>query len=136
MFDNKKGLTIGRIANAAGVNVETVRYYQRVALINEPAKPVTGYRYYPSDTVDRIHFIKRAQQLGFSLKEIVELLELGEGCCADVCARAEEKRGHIDRQIQGLKELRQTLDALIKTCRDDDHSNHCPIIESLTGKRP
>ncbi|NOX10011.1 MAG: Hg(II)-responsive transcriptional regulator [Gammaproteobacteria bacterium] len=136
MSGNKKGLTIGRIADAAGVNVETVRYYQRVALINEPAKPVTGYRYYSLDTVDRIRFIKRAQQLGFSLKEIAELLELGAGCCADVRARAEEKRTHIDQQIQGLKSLRQTLDTLIKTCQDDDYSSHCPIIETLSGKHP
>lgn len=134
MTGNKKGLTIGQLAQAAGVNVETVRYYQRVALITEPVKPVAAYRYYSLDTVDRICFIKRAQQLGFSLKEIAELLELGEGSCADVRVRAEKKRAHIDQQIQGLKSLRQTLDTLIKTCQDDKRPSHCPIIETLSGK--
>lgn len=80
------------------MNIETVRYYQRVALIQEPPKPAEGYRHYPVDTVDRIKFIKRAQQLGFSLKEITELLELGNGHCVDVRACAENKRARIEQQ--------------------------------------
>lgn len=135
MSTSKKMLTIGHLARAAGVNVETVRYYQRVALIQEPPKPREGYRYYPAETVDRLKFIKRAQQLGFSLKEITELLELGDGHCADVRVRAEEKRAHIDQQIKDLKNLRKTLDTLIKTCQTDNDTVHCPIVETLAGKR-
>lgn len=130
-----KPLTIGHLARAAHVNVETVRYYQRVGLVKEPAKPLSGYRVYPPETVDRIKFIKRAQTLGFSLKEITELLGLGEGCCADVRERAEEKRAHIDQQIKDLTRLRNTLDTLINTCQSSDDSVHCPIVDTLAGKR-
>jgi len=129
-----KKLTIGHLARSASVNVETVRYYQRVALIQEPPKPLEGYRYYPPETIDRLKFIKRAQQLGFSLKEIAELLELGDGNCMDVRTRAEEKRTQIDRQISDLQNLRQTLDTLIQTCQTDENSAHCPIVENLSGK--
>lgn len=128
-----KALTIGQLAKAAAVNIETVRYYQRFGIIKEPAKPVSGYRIYPDHIIDRIRFIKRAQQLGFSLKEIAELLQLGDGRCSDVKQRAEEKKAHIDEQINDLKNLRKTLDKLIKTCRRDGDKSHCPIIETLTG---
>ena len=126
-----KSLTIGPVARAAGVNVETVRYYQRVGILNEPAKPAEGYRVYPADTIDRIRFIKRAQQLGFSLQEIAELLELGDGCCDDVRQRAEQKRSLIAQQIKDLKNLQKTLDTLIKACRSEDNAAHCPIVASL-----
>lgn len=128
-------LTIGRLARAAGVNVETVRYYQRVGLVTEPPKPVAGYRHYPPATVDRIRFIKRAQKLGFSLAEISELLELGDGHCADVRSRAEHKRSVIDRQIADLTALRDTLDDLIHACREDEHTA-CPIVETLARPDP
>ena len=128
-----KPLTIGKIARAAGVNVETVRYYQRIGIIAEPPKPVEGYRVYPADTVERICFIKRAQQLGFSLQEIAELLKLGDGHCHDVQLRAEEKRDLIDQQINDLKNLRNTLDKLIRACQSDSDTAHCPIVETLTG---
>ncbi|HEC26845.1 MAG TPA: Hg(II)-responsive transcriptional regulator [Gammaproteobacteria bacterium] len=129
-----KPLTIGHIAQNAGVNVETIRYYQRIGILVEPAKPVEGYRIYPSDTVDRIRFIKRAQQLGFSLQEITELLELGDGHCDDVRHRAEEKRTIIDQQIKDLQNLQETLDTLIQACQCDGDTSHCPIVETLAGK--
>jgi len=129
-----KPLTIGHIARTAGVNVETIRYYQRVGILIEPAKPVEGYRIYPLGTVNRIRFIKRAQQLGFSLQEISELLELGDGHCDDVRHRAEEKRTIIDLQINDLKNLRGTLDTLIQACQCDGDTSHCPIVETLAGK--
>ncbi|MDH5395174.1 MAG: MerR family DNA-binding protein, partial [Gammaproteobacteria bacterium] len=110
---NNKSLTIGFLAKAADVNIETIRYYQRIGIISEPTKPAQGYRVYPTETLKRIRFIKRAQQLGFSLQEINELLELGEGNCADVRQRAEGKRTHIDQQIHDLQNLRNTLDELI-----------------------
>ena len=129
-----KPLTIGNLAKAAEVNIETVRYYQRIGIIDEPPKPADGYRIYPTETVDRIRFIKRAQQLGFSLKEIAELLELGDGHCDDVRLRAEEKQAHIDAQIKDLRMLRGTLDKLIKACQSDSDTAHCPIVDTLTGK--
>ncbi len=127
-------LTIGALARAAGVNVETIRYYQRVGLITEPPRPATGYRTYPPDTIDRIRFIKRAQKLGFRLREIRELLELGEASCHDVQQRAQQKREQIDRQIADLQALRETLDRLIQTCNERGESRSCPIVESLQRK--
>jgi len=127
-------LTIGRLAKSADVNVETVRYYQRVGLVEEPLKPDNGFRHYSSEAVDRIRFIKRAQQLGFTLKEIMDLLDLGDGHCADVRERAEEKRHQIDTQIRDLRALRRTLDGLIDACSSGKGSPHCPIVETLSGK--
>ena len=129
-----KPLTIGHLARMAGVNIETVRYYQRTGLIDEPPKPGSGYRIYPPRTIERIKFIKRAQGLGFSLKEINELLELGDGHCEDVRVKAEQKRDHIDQQINELTKLRNTLDTLINNCQNTDDSVHCPIIETLAGQ--
>lgn len=129
-----KPLTIGYLARAASVNIETVRYYQRIGLIDEPLKPSNGYRIYPEETVDRIRFIKSAQPLGFSLQEIAELLNLGGGQCDDVRRRAELKRTHIDRQINELKNLRKTLDKLIKSCKADADNAQCPILKSLAGQ--
>jgi MerR family mercuric resistance operon transcriptional regulator len=128
-----KPLTIGHLAKAAGVNVETVRYYQRIGLITEPVKPAQGYRIYPEESLVRIKFIKRAQQLGFSLKEIEELLELGEGHCDDIRLRAEEKRTQVDNQIKDLKKLRATLNELIDSCHKTGKSSQCAIVETLTA---
>ncbi len=126
-----KSLTIGFLAKAAEINIETVRYYQRFGIIDEPAKPFDGYRIYPPETVDRLRFIKRAKQLGFSLKEIAELLDLGEGHCEDIRVRAETKRAHVEEQIKDLKKLKKTLDTLINSCQLDNDTTHCPIVETL-----
>jgi len=130
---SQKTLTIGFLAKAAEVNIETIRYYQRIGLITEPDKPASGYRIYPTDTLKRIKFIKRAQQLGFSLSEIAELLQLGEGNCADVRQRAEEKRAHIDQQISDLHNLRNTLSELINACQSESDTRHCAIVETLSA---
>lgn len=133
--DSQSGLTIGRLAEQTGVNVETVRYYQRIGLIAEPAKPSTGgYRIYPDTTASRIKFIKRAQQLGFSLQEIAELLELGDGHCRDVRLRAEEKSSKIAEQIRDLQALQATLTQLINACCAGQDNQTCPIVETLVGQ--
>ena len=128
-----KPLTIGLLAKAAEVNLETVRYYQRIGLINEPVKPSQGYRIYPEETLSRIKFIKRAQQLGFSLQEIQELLELGDGHCDDIRLRAEQKQTQIDKQIKDLNKLRSTLADLINSCHKSTKANHCAIVDTLTA---
>lgn len=130
---NSKKLTIGFLAKAADVNIETVRYYQRIGLITEPDKPLQGFRVYPTETLKRIKFIKRAQQLGFSLSEIAELLRLGEGNCTDVRQRAEDKRNNIDKQINDLTTLRATLTQLINSCQSEDGNQHCAIVETLSA---
>ncbi len=125
-------LTIGRLAKAAEVNIETIRYYQRVALLVEPIKPLAGFRVYPSETINRIRFIKRAQKLGFNLLDIAHLLELGEGHCNDVREQAEAKLGQIEAQIKDLQTIRKTLKKLITECNGGDKSEPCPIVQSLT----
>ncbi len=128
-----KPLTIGFLAKAAEVNIETIRYYQRIDLITEPEKPAQGYRVYPQTTLKRIKFIKRAQQLGFSLQEIAELLALGEANCADVRLKAEQKCAQIDKQINDLTKLRLNLQEMINTCKSQSSSNHCSIVETLSA---
>ena len=125
-------LTIGRLAKAAEVNVETIRYYQRVGLIVEPVKPLEGFRIYPNETINRIRFIKRAQKLGFSLQDITNLLELGDGHCDDVREQAEAKLGQIETQIKDLQAMRKTLKKLITECTSGNESGSCPIVQSLT----
>jgi len=124
-------LTIGKLATAADINVETIRYYQRTGLIQEPVKPASGYRVYPETTLQRILFIKRAQRLGFTLKEIEELLELGSDHCTDIREKAEKKRDLIQQQIKDLQALQNTLDNLIESCCQGA-DNNCPIVESLS----
>ncbi len=90
---NQNNLTIGRLAKLVDVNVETIRYYQRIGLIDEPVAPLNGFRKYPIKTAEYITFIKRAQRLGFSLKEIAELLKIGDGHYDDIRSRAEINSG-------------------------------------------
>lgn len=128
------GLTIGKLARAASVNIETIRYYQRVGLVKEPDKPVQGFRHYPPATVARVRFIKRAQRLGFTLKEISELLALGDGHCEQTRELAEQKRALIDAHITDLGAMRDTLDELIQSCKDNRATNGCPIVDALTAR--
>ena len=125
-------LTIGQVASQAGVNLQTVRYYQRRNLIAQPPKPAWGYRRYAANTVERIRFIKRAQGLGFSLDEIRELLALGDGHCDDVRRVAERQRALIAARIADLDAMQQTLDTLIDDCRQSHPAGYCPLIESLS----
>lgn len=134
MIEPKNGqgdLTIGHLAKLVGVNVETIRYYQRIGLITVPAAPLNGFRKYPIKTAENISFIKRAQRLGFSLKEIAELLKIGDGHCDEVRTRAEKKRNKIEGQIRDLQLLRKTLDQLIRECKSGKDGLHCPIVETL-----
>ncbi len=132
---NRGDLTIGGLAKAADVNVETIRYYERIGLIEKPSKPGQGFRKYPPQAVQNIRFIKRAKELGFSLQEISDLLLLGDGCCKDVRQRAEAKRARVDSQIADLTELRDVLDGLISACQQSDDDHNCPIVETLLGER-
>ncbi|MDX1522992.1 MAG: Hg(II)-responsive transcriptional regulator [Anaerolineae bacterium] len=129
-----KPLTIGQVAKRAGVNVETVRYYERQGLIPEPPRRASGYRQYNPDFVRRIQFIKRAQSLGFSLKEIVELLELRiepNIACDDVRLRAEQKIADIEQKIETLQRMKQVLDELVIACNHREPTNECPILATL-----
>ncbi|MDT8453163.1 MAG: Hg(II)-responsive transcriptional regulator [Gammaproteobacteria bacterium] len=130
------GLTIGRLAKAAGVNVETIRYYQRIGLIDAPVKPAQGYRLYPAAAVERIHFIKRAQELGFSLDEITELLSLNDRDCNDARMIAEHKQKIIQQRIDDLSAMQCELEKLITACKQNTAGqDRCAIIATLTRAR-
>lgn len=125
-------LTIGKLADAAGVNVETIRYYQRRGLLDEPAKPLGGHRRYASEQAKRLRFIKRAQALGFTLSEVGGLLRLDEGCeCAETRALAARKLALIDQKIADLAAMRQVLGGLVLQCDAGDGGTACPIIDVL-----
>jgi MerR family mercuric resistance operon transcriptional regulator len=128
-----ESMTIGNLAKAAGVNVETIRYYQRIGLVDEPDKPPQGYRRYPASIIDRIQFIKRAQDLGFTLNEITDLLSLNDGNCEEARAIAEHKLEGIHRRIEDLTAMQSELTRLVKACRRNaDGRGHCAIIETLS----
>ncbi len=127
-------LTIGKLAQLANVTIETIRYYQRKGLINEPIKPATGYRQYPTVAIARIQFIKRAQQTGFTLKEIAELLSLDGEHCQDVQKMAEQKRQQINEQLKDLTALRNALDGLVKGCQQDKSTDHCSLIDAFSNQ--
>ncbi len=125
------GFTVGRLAHAAGVNLQTVRYYQRRGLLPVPARPTVGYRLYSHADVQRIRFIKRAQALGFTLREIRQLLELSERRCHEVQPLAEIKRGDVVRRMRDLKRMLKALDRVLAACRQGDPDARCPLIETL-----
>jgi MerR family mercuric resistance operon transcriptional regulator len=129
-----KGITIGTLARKAGVNIETIRYYQRRGLLLEPPKPIEGYRLYPLDSIQRILFIKRAQRLGFSLEEIINLLRLGEGSCNDVKSVAMQKLSLIEDRLSDLGRMRQTLLDLVQRCDSGQNQAGCPLVASLAER--
>ena len=124
-------LTIGHIAQAAGVNVETVRYYQHRGLVSLPPKRARGFRYYTPETASRVRFIKRAQALGMSLKEVQRLLRLdAKGACKENRALAVAKLALVESKLVDLARLRDVLQGLVAAC-DQPHGASCPIIEQL-----
>ena len=128
----RQGLTIGRLAQAVGVNVETIRYYQRRGLIAEPHKPPGGHRRYSERVVEQIRLIRRAQQLGFSLDDAKQLLAISDGTqCREARLMAEKKHELIEVQIARLEKMRSELEALIAACRGNRSRTSCPLITAL-----
>ena len=123
--------SIGTLSKAAGCKVETIRYYERRGLIRQPPKPAEGYRTYPNATLARILFIKRAQELGFTLEEINNLLSLGESHCSEIQELAEAKLASVREKINDLHRLEQVLEELVTKCRTNPDNAACPIVESL-----
>ena len=127
-------LSIGSLAKAADVNVETIRYYQRRGLVDEPSKPLGGHRRYAAAAAARVRFIKRAQQLGFTLEEIKDLLLLEDGqSCREARLLAERKLGLIERRVADLNRMRRSLKALIAQCARGKRPRSCPIIATLSA---
>ena len=131
------GLTIGEVAAQARVQIETIRYYERRGLVARPPRSVSNYRRYPQDTVRRVQFIKRAQELGFSLKDIKALLSLRaapEAECGEIRAHAEAKIKAIDAKIDSLMAMKSALSTLVVACSGQGPVTECPILESLETK--
>lgn len=126
--------TIAGLAHAAGVNVETVRYYQRLGLIPEPARPLGGVRRYATADADRLRFIKRAQAMGFTLVEIKKLLKLRvRRSCRATRALAAAKLRLIDERIRELRRLRRELALVIADCDANSEDSVCPAIDRLAS---
>jgi MerR family mercuric resistance operon transcriptional regulator len=129
------GMTIGGLAKAAGVNVETVRFYQRIGLIPAPEKPLRGVRRYAAADADRLRFIKRAQELGFALAEVRQLLALGQAqSCGSARALAAQKLGLVESKLTDLARMRDILRNLILRCDRRRGAVACPIIATLAGR--
>src|SRR5687767_1534954 len=131
-----KSLRIGDVAKRAGVNLETVRFYERKGLLPRPPRGRSGYRAFSEDAVRRVRMIKRTQALGFSLKEITELLAIGvdpDGTCADVRERTMAKLANIDVKIAELRRMKKALAAMAEKCPGRGPSSACPLLESLDG---
>lgn len=140
MDEKYQGITtykIGEVAKRADVNKETVRYYEQRELIPKPDRRRSGYRIFTQRHIDQIKFIKRAQQLGFTLTEIKELLELRldeESSCSEIKEEAQQKYQDVSEKIKDLQRIRETLTALIDSCSEDGPIGDCPILEALEGK--
>ena len=127
-------LTIGQLAKQTNIGLETIRFYEREGLIENPPRRPSGYRAYPPETVQRVRFIRTAKELGFSLKEIGELLALRVDpveSCAHVKTIAEHKTADIEQRIRALQRMRRTLRRLVTACESREATNDCPILDSL-----
>ncbi len=129
-----ESLTIGQVAKQTNIGLETIRFYEREGLIESPPRLPSGYRAYPPETVLRIRFIRTAKELGFSLKEIGELLALRVDpveSCAQAKVIAEDKIADIDNRLRTLQRMRRALRKLVNACDAREATVECPILESL-----
>ncbi len=123
------------LANKAGVNKETIRFYEKKGLLSDPIRTNGGYRQYSQKDLERLIFVKNAKELGFALSEIKELLAIADGDiykCCDVRRIAESKLDHVNNQLKHLKKLKTALTKLVTECQRAKTIKHCPIIESLS----
>ena len=127
--------TIGKLSSLADVSADALRYYEREGLLTPTSKSEGGYRLYDDASVRRVRLIKQAQQCGFTLAEICELLALrsdNDACCGDIRTRAIEKKLQLEGKIHTLRGMSKALDALIADCAHEDHSvKECPILAAL-----
>lgn len=136
MKNNFERLTIGAFAKAAGVNVETIRFYQRKELLPEPDKPYGSIRRYGEADVSRVKFVKSAQRLGFSLEEVAGLLRLDDGAhCDEARVLAEQKLGDVREKLADLKRIESVLEQLVHDCCASHGTVSCPLIVSLQSNK-
>lgn len=132
MTGNK--MTIGRLAKSANVGVETIRYYQQRGLMPTP-EPIGAYRYYSEDMADQLRFIKRAQELGFTLDEVGDLLALSSGSDhISIRQLAQERLAQIEAKLSDLNRMKVALSGLITACKHASEDEPCPIVKALSAK--
>ncbi len=134
---NFASLTIGKAAEKGGVNVQTIRYYERRGLLPLPVRSAAGYRKYSDDAIRRLRFIRQAQSLGFSLSEIEELLSLrmqAGATCGDIRKRARQKIATVNQKIGELQRIKDALSKLATACRGEGPTSECPILEALESE--
>lgn len=128
---------IGQVARQAGVSVEAIRFYESQALIPEPPRTASGYRQYPAETIQRVRFIQRAKELGYSLVDIRTLLKLRNDpntTCADIKAQALQKIADVDEKTLDLARIRHALTDLVAQCNAEADLSECPILDALDEK--
>lgn len=128
------GMTIGTVANAAGVEVSTLRYYERRGLLARPQRTQSGYRQYDESVVDRVRFVRRAQDLGFTLDEIEELLALrvdDPESCGAVKTATRAKLRSVESKVRELRRLGGVLARLVRACEENERTHECPVLEML-----
>jgi MerR family mercuric resistance operon transcriptional regulator len=136
---NMELLKIGEVARQSGLKVDTLRYYERIGLLDEPLRRPSGYREYPQDVVVRLRFIRRAKQLGFSMRETKELLDLRvspEKRCAEVRQAAEAKMADIAAKISDLERMRRALEEITLSCSGQGPTSECPILRMARDEMP
>jgi Hg(II)-responsive transcriptional regulator len=124
----------GQLAENAGVNIETLRYYERRGILLAPVRSESGYRSYPPESVDAVRFIKRAQEMGFSLAETQSLLELAHGgprSCDRAREMAEQKLAQLEEKIASLRAMHGSLQSLVATCDLPRSQRDCSLIQSI-----
>jgi Hg(II)-responsive transcriptional regulator len=130
----ESGFTTGQLAKRVGVNVETIRYYERLRLLSPSTRKPSGSRVYGPTELRRLHFIKKAQALGFTLHEIAEFLNLrvsSTSLCGDVKRKTRSKLMQVEKKIEDLQALARSLRQLIRSCDAQQITDHCPILESM-----
>lgn len=133
-------LTVGKLAKQVGINLETVRYYESIDLMPKPSRKESGYRVYSENDLKRLFFIKRGKELGFTLKEIKELMEIKvetKSTCGDVKHIAEHKIIDVEEKIKDLQKIKRVLKKLVAQCICEEVStDECPILETIEDVQP
>lgn len=130
-------MKIGEIAKRSGIGIETIRYYEREGLLPEPERRPSGYRQYDESTVERLEYVRRAKELGFTLAEIRELLELSFAAhagCDHIRQRAESKITDIEGKIRSLQQMKRSLGKIVARCRTKNPTDDCPLIHRTKRK--
>jgi len=133
-----RAMKIGEIAKRSGVGIETIRYYEREGLLREPERRPSGYRQYDESTIEQLEYIRQAKELGFTLAEVRELLELSfvaHAGCDHIRLRAEVKVADIEEKIRNLQQMKRSLGKIVDRCRAKNSTDDCPLVHKTT-KRP